>query len=51
MDLARVEGCQGRAEKRMFECPKCNFIETRIVGDPLRSDAIMRLAGGLRPPS
>jgi hypothetical protein len=51
MELVRVETCQDRAEKRFFGCRKCNFIETKIVYDPLRSDAVARLADGLKPPS
>ena len=51
MMLARIEPCGPDSEKRTFECPKCNFIETKIVGDPLKSDAVVRLADNLRPPS
>jgi hypothetical protein len=51
MELVRVEGCQHHAEKRMFGCRKCNFIETKLVDDPLRSHVVARLADVLKPPS
>jgi hypothetical protein len=50
MMLARIEPLGDGSEKRTFECPKCYFIETKIADDPLKSDAVARLAG-LRPPS
>ena len=51
MMLIRAEPREDYSEKRIFGCSKCNFMETRIVGDPLKSGAVVRLAGGLRPPS
>ena len=51
MMLARREPHLNGSEKRTFECPKCNFIETKIADDPLKSDAVVRLADSLRPPS
>jgi hypothetical protein len=50
MMLARIEPLGDGSEKRTFECPKCYFIETKIADDPLKSDAVVRLAD-LRPPS
>jgi hypothetical protein len=37
------------SEKRMFECTKCHFIETKTVADPLKSDAVERLTTNVRP--
>lgn len=43
MDLTRLTPLPDGSEKRMFECPKCHFIETKTVADPLKSDEIERL--------
>jgi hypothetical protein len=51
MMLARREYRGTGSEKRTFECRKCEFIETKIVDDPLKSSALARLADGVRPPS
>ena len=51
MDLSSIVPRPGHCEKRTFECSKCNFIETRMVSDPLQSDEINRLAGNIRPPA
>jgi hypothetical protein len=51
MMLARREYRGNGAEKRTFKCAKCEFIETKIVDDPLKSSALARLADGVRPPS
>jgi hypothetical protein len=51
MALAKAEQRPDHSEKRMFECEKCSFIDTKIVPDPLKSDAVARLTSGLRPPS
>jgi hypothetical protein len=51
MMLAGREPRENGSEKRTFECNKCDFIETKIVADPLKSDAVVRLAESLRPPS
>jgi hypothetical protein len=51
MMLARIEPLRGRSDKRTFECPNCSFIETTIVGDPIKSEAIARLAAAIRPPT
>jgi hypothetical protein len=51
MMLARIEPLGDGSEKRTFECFKCNFIEMKIADDPLKLDAVTRLAGSLRPPS
>jgi hypothetical protein len=39
-----------RKEKRVFECPKCNFMNTVTVPDPLESRSTGWLLGELRPP-
>ena len=41
MTLIREEPREGNHEKRMFGCSKCNFMETRIVDDPLKSGVIV----------
>jgi hypothetical protein len=51
MMLARTESQGGRSDKRTFECSKCNFVEITIVGDPIKSEAIARLAAAVRPPT
>jgi hypothetical protein len=50
MMLARISlGGEGR-EARLFECPKCDHIETAIVEDPLKS-AVGWLGSELKPPT
>jgi hypothetical protein len=34
----------------MFECPKCHFMKTRTVADPMKSDAVERLTSHVKPP-
>jgi hypothetical protein len=51
MTLAGRQARRDGSEKRSFECAKCNFIATKIAGDPLRSDALIHLSHNLRPPS
>jgi hypothetical protein len=51
MMLARIEPQGGRSDKRTFECPKCNSVEITIVGDPIKSESIARLAAAIRPPT
>ena len=51
MDLTGIAPCPDGVEKRTFECSKCEFIETRIASDPLKSDAIVRMASNIRPPA
>jgi hypothetical protein len=50
MHLASIAPYPDGAEKRTFECSKCEFIETKIASDPLKSDAIVRMASNIRPP-
>jgi hypothetical protein len=50
MVLAGSEPQKGGCEKRTFNCPKCHFIDTKIVTDPLQSEAIRRLTENVRPP-
>jgi transposase-like protein len=35
MMLVRVSPRPERKENRIFECPKCNFVDTLTVPDPL----------------
>jgi hypothetical protein len=51
MMLSRLEPEGDGSQKRTFECSTCGFIETRIVPDPLHSDAVLRLADNVRPPN
>src|SRR5438477_11550303 len=51
MMLAQIEQREKGSEERTFECPKCDFIETRIAVDPLTSDAVIRLVSNIKPPS
>jgi hypothetical protein len=38
------------SEKRMFECRRCQFIETEILDDPMNAEAFAWIKGELRPP-
>jgi hypothetical protein len=51
MDLTSIAPRPDGTEKRTFECSKCAFIETKIASDPLRSDALVRMASNIRPPA
>jgi hypothetical protein len=51
MMLARIEPLGDGSEKRTFECPKCDLLETTIAGDPIKSEAMARLAAAIRPPT
>jgi hypothetical protein len=48
--LARISPAPDHKEKRMFDCPKCNFIDTVTVLDPLKSESTGWLSSELRPP-
>jgi len=50
MRLARINPLPYGSEKRIFECRKCSSIETRMVADPLKSEAVERLTINVRPP-
>jgi hypothetical protein len=50
MMLARISPTPDHGEKRIFECPKCNFMNTVTVPDPLKSNATGWLSGELRAP-
>ncbi len=49
MDLTTIAPRPDGTEKRTFECSKCAFIETKIASGPLNSDALVRMANGVRP--
>jgi hypothetical protein len=51
MNLISLAPRADRSEERTFECPKCDLIETRMVQDPLRSEAVNRLAETIGPPT
>ncbi len=51
MELTSIAPRLDGTEKRTFECAKCAFIETKIASDPLKSDALVRMAGNIRPPA
>ena len=50
MNLVRLAPLPDGSEQRTFECPKCDAIETMMVVDPLKSEAIVRLTTNVRPP-
>jgi len=50
MMLARIAPLPDGSEKRTFECPKCESIETTTVADPLKSETVARLTAYVRPP-
>jgi hypothetical protein len=51
MNLTSIAPRADRSEKRTFECPKCDFIDTKVVSDPLGSETADRLAYNIRPPA
>jgi hypothetical protein len=51
MVLVNSECRKDGSEKRMFECVKCHFLETKMVADRSKSPAIERLATNVRPPA
>jgi hypothetical protein len=51
MNLISLAARPDHSEKRTFECPKCELIETRVVSDPLGSREINRLTDHIRPPA
>jgi hypothetical protein len=51
MDLTQVQTRSDGSEKRIFECSKCKFVETKLLSDPMKSEAVSRLAEGVRPPT
>jgi hypothetical protein len=50
MTLARIAPLADGSEKRTFECPKCDAVETTTVADPLKSETVARLTANVRPP-
>jgi hypothetical protein len=50
MRLVRINPLPDGSEKRIFECRKCSSIETRMVDDPLKCEAVGRLTNNVRPP-
>jgi hypothetical protein len=51
MMLERVSPGPTGFEHRLFECPKCDHVETMVVASaPLNSEATGWLAGELRTP-
>ena len=50
MNLASIVPRSDHSEKRTFECPKCRFIETVVVPDPISAKEINRLADNAKPP-
>jgi hypothetical protein len=51
MMLARISPAEEGREERLFECPKCDHVETAIVEDPLKSKAAGWLDSELEPPT
>ena len=51
MALIRLESRKDSIEKRTFGCAECKVIESKMIGDPLKSDAVARLADSMRPPT
>ena len=52
MMLERVSPGPVGFEHRLFECPKCDQVDLRLIAsDPLKSNAVGWLAGGLRAPN
>jgi hypothetical protein len=52
MMLERVSPGPRGLERRLFECPKCDHVETSVIAsDPLKSKLAGWLAGELRTPN
>jgi exosome complex RNA-binding protein Csl4 len=52
MMLERVSAGPVGFEHRLFECPKCDQVEIRVIAsDPFKSKAVGWLAGELRAPN
>jgi hypothetical protein len=52
MMLERVSAGPIGFEQRLFECPKCDQVEIRVIASaPLKSNAAGLLAGELRTPN
>jgi hypothetical protein len=52
MLLERVSAGPAGYEHWLFECPRCDQVEIRVTAsDPLMSNALGWLAGGLRTPN
>jgi hypothetical protein len=52
MMLERVSPGSIGFEQRLFECPKCDRVETQIIAsDPFKSTAAGWVAGELRTPN
>jgi len=51
MNLSSIVPRPDHCEKRTFECPNCDFIETRMVSDSVKSKEVTRLAENIRPPA
>ncbi|MCU1441732.1 MAG: hypothetical protein JWP85_2729 [Rhodoglobus sp.] len=51
MNLSSREPSRDGAEKRIFECHRCNFMIAKTVPDPLRSPALYAMTRSLRPPA
>jgi hypothetical protein len=52
MMLERVSSGPIGFEQRLFECPKCDHVQIKIIAsDPIKSNAAGWLAGDLRAPN
>jgi hypothetical protein len=52
MMLERVSAGPIGFQHRLFECPRCDQVEIRVIAaDPLKSKAAGALAGELRAPN
>jgi hypothetical protein len=51
MNLTSITPRPDHSEKRIFECPKCQFIDTKVATDLLGSNEVNRLPDNVRPPA
>jgi hypothetical protein len=49
MNLTSITPRADHSEKRVFECPKCRFIDTKFAIDPLQSNEVDRVPDNVRP--
>jgi hypothetical protein len=51
MMLARIQpGPERYSEVWTFECPKCDYVVEQLALDPMKTDKVAWLKGGLNPP-
>jgi hypothetical protein len=50
MALVQIKPGPSGVDYRIFECSRCDVINTVTVADPMKSGTVNRLADNLKPP-